>query len=107
MSRVFLFEETDFDTRSALEHGDFVYVFQDTIRPSIWSTRIFEQQFLERIRLLQFDKRRDKFLMLGTAVPNILITSFLIKEFEWFDALLFSSTTRSYVLRTLGNTGLR
>lgn len=98
--KVFVLQSTDFDLTSAEKFGSLTYVFGRD-RPSIFDHGEFKKQFLSLMELLRFNPEKDYFLFAGTAVPSILVTSFLIQRYGGFNALLFQSSCREYTSRRL------
>ena len=101
MSRVFILGPTDYDISDALRFGDVVVIFMSS-RPSIFDHNRFASQFKTRVRSLGFNSRDDYFLCIGTAVPLLLSSSFLIQEYGSFKALFFHASEQRYVMRVLG-----
>jgi hypothetical protein len=102
MSRVFILSETDYDISDALRYGEVTVIFKQG-RPSIFDHPRFASEFKTRMRQLQFDNRHDYFLCIGTAVPLLLSSSFLIQEYGWFKALFFHAAAQHYTMRVLGH----
>jgi hypothetical protein len=100
--RVFVLQETDHDVSKAKKFGEIVYVFGNR-RPSVFDHGRFRAQFIDRLYDLDFDAQKDAVAFVGTAVPAILCTSFMMEEFGGFNALLFNAATQSYLLRRLGD----
>jgi hypothetical protein len=102
MSRVFILSPTDYDVTDALRYGDLAVVFTGG-RPSIFDHNRFKDDFKRRIKALGFDNRTDHFLCIGTSVPMVLATSFLIQEFGYFKMLFFHAAEQHYVMRIIGD----
>lgn len=102
MSRVFLLGPTDHNIDDALRYGRLQIVFEGP-RPSIFDHKRFSAEYCKRLRELNFDPDKDFVLLIGTAVPLILCTSFLLDEYGFFKALLFNAAKNCYVVRTLGD----
>jgi hypothetical protein len=102
MSRVFIISPTDYDVTDALRYGKLTVVFTGA-RPSIFDHARFRDEFMKRIKALGFDNRTDSFLCIGTGVPMVLATSFLVQEYQWLKVLFFHAADQRYVMRVIGD----
>lgn len=100
--RVFALQQTNHDISDASRFGKIVYVFGER-RPSLFDHEGFRSQYLDRMEELRFDPNKDFVVFVGTAIPSVLCTSFLMEEYGGFNALLFNATTQQYLLRRIGD----
>jgi hypothetical protein len=98
--RVFILNESIHDIRQAFRFGKLVTIF-GKVRPSIFDHERFKRDFLDKIRRLEFDPKHDCFLCVGTSVPLVLATSFIIEEYGYLQCLFFHAANQDYVLRCL------
>jgi hypothetical protein len=102
MSRVFIISPTDYDVSDATRYGKLTVVFTGA-RPSIFDHSRFREEFMKRIKALGFDRNTDSLLCIGTSVPVVLATSFLVQEYQWLKVLFFHAAEQQYVMRIIGD----
>lgn len=101
MRKVYVIEPTRVDFLEGLyPFGDVQVVFTEN-RPSIFSDD-FKQAIRDAFHTLGFNAATDYVAIVGKQVPLVIMVAELVAEFGEITVLLFSSSERRYVPRTIG-----
>ena len=100
-SRVFLFEDVNFNISRAKEYGKLITLFPDgDARPSVFQHEEIKSEVLKRLDELEFNPELDLFLVVGTVTHNLLPICFMLERYRRVRVLLFHSISRDYVVRS-------
>lgn len=100
-SRVFVIEPTRPDFLQGLqEYGEVVFIFQGS-RASLFSDD-FQTQLIASLREHNFDPDEDFVAVTGKQVPLFIFAAAVVANYGEVDALMFSSSERRYIQRTIG-----
>lgn len=101
--KVILIEECKVDVSEAAQYGSIVYMFsRDHPRSSIWD-ETFKQHILKAMDRLEYDPKRDYFVVAGYMVPLAIAIATLVRRYNEIRVLLFSAINRKYVPQTIGD----
>lgn len=101
--RTFLLEKCKLNVSQAKEFGPTEILFgPEHSRNSIWDSK-FKCQILEAMVRLEYNPKRDHFIVAGHMVPLAITIATLVQHYGAIRVLFFSAVHREYVSRTIGD----
>jgi len=101
MSQVFVVEPTRTDFLDGLkDFGEVTYIF-DGHRPSIFS-EAYRDAIRDGLQRCNYNPHEDFIAVVGKQVPLFILAAEITAAYGSFTALLFSSSERRYIPRTIG-----
>ncbi len=102
MAKAFVLEPCKNDVSKAEQFGEIIFLYPEgERRVSIWDDD-FTEGVLAELEYEKFCKVNDFFVIVGNMAPMIMIAGALVGEYGHFDALIFDSLSRKYVVKILG-----